>query len=257
MTATKKRAKKVKTSTRTGKVTRNKVTLADVMETLDKKAASAQHKADQIAYERDLLVREIEMENLGFFGHVGYAAGAVTSGVIGAVRVTLDAILDTLAAVGKAVWTFMGRVFDSALAFCGAVLRWVGSAILVASGKTREALLGVRERISSMNIDWVAVNSNLIKFMVAAAALGVGVTAGLMVGTATAGLAATGLIEIAGVGFASAAWYGKIVGLIMAALSAGVVADVVYTLGMAGVEQKVIASALNEAKAKRAAAATA
>lgn len=254
MTATKKRAvKKVKTSKRTGKVTRNKVTLDDVVETLDRKANAAQSKADRIAYERDILVHEIEMENLGFFGHVGYAAGAVTSGVIGAVRVTLDTILDSLAVVGKAVWTFLGKVFDSAFAFCGAVLRWVGDAILSASGKTREALVSVRERISSMNVDWVAVNSNLVKFMVAAAALGVGVTAGIMVGTVTAGLAATGLVEIAGVGFASAAWYGKVVGLIFAALSAGVVADVIYTLGMAGVEQRVLAAALNDAKAKNAA----
>lgn len=253
MAATKKRAKKVKTSTRTGKVTRNKVTLDDVVETLDRKVNAAQSKADRIAYERDLLVYEIERENLGFFGHVGYAAGAVTSGVIGAVRVTLDTILDSLAVVGKAVWTFLGKVFDSAFAFCGAVLRWVGDAILSASGKTREALVSVRERISSMNIDWVAVNSNLVKFMVAAAALGVGVTAGIMVGTVTAGLAATGLVEIAGVGLASAAWYGKVVGLIFAALSAGVVADVIYTLGMAGVEQRVLAAALNDAKAKNAA----
>lgn len=247
MTATKKKktARKVKTSKRTGRVTRNTVTRADV------------EGVERVVKERDGLIDEIKAEtDAGFFSGVGMVAGALTAGAVGAVKTTLDIVLDGIAAAGMAVWAFMGRVFDSAFAFVGAVLSWVSSAIAAATGKAREALLSVRERISSMNIDMVAASGNLIKFMVAAAALGIGVTAGVAVGTVTAGVAVGGLINV-GVATVSALWWGKVVGLIMAAISAGVVADVVYTLGSAGINDAMLAAAYDEAQARKATVATA
>jgi len=242
MTATKKRAKKVKTSKRTGRVTRNKVTKADVeaeVMPVGKINADLQTMLDEAR-------SEVEAVGVGPFGYVASALSTGTTALTEGVKVALSTILDALEATGRAVWTFLGKVFDSALAFVVNVCTWIDDVLRGAFGKTRQALLAVRERISSMNIDEVL--PGVVKFMVAAAAVGVGVTAGVAVAVVTGGIAASGLVNLAGVGLVNAAWYGKVVGVIAGALSAGVVTDVVYTMQMAGIEGRVLAHALNDAR---------
>ena len=157
--------------------------------------------------------------------------------------ISLDSLLDSLLAVGRAVYEFMGKVFHSIYEWCAGVLNWIGVQLRNAGGKAREALVYVRNLVSTKNVDWVAANTMAIKVLCGAAAVGVALTGGLVVGTTMAGIAAS-----AGAGVTTA----KVVGIISSGITAGVLAETCYTLFTAGVSKEEIAKARAEAIKKSA-----
>jgi hypothetical protein len=159
--------------------------------------------------------------------------GPVTGLVVGAGQV-LDALFDSLAVAATAVYEFMGKVFHSIYEWCASVLSWIGDQIKVATGKVKEAFEYVRGVVSSQNIDWVKVHTVAIKALCAAAAIGVGITGGILVGgtVGTVAVAAGATVEA-----------GKMVAIMSSAITGGVLAEACYTFLKAGVKVEDIASA--------------
>lgn len=153
---------------------------------------------------------------------------------------SLDSLLDSLVAVGTAVWEFLGKVYTTVMEWCSAVLSWIGNQIKAAVGKAKEAFAYVRKLVSSKNVDWIAVNTTAIKVLCAAAAVAVGVTGGIIVGGTLAGVAASA---------GASASVSKIVGILSAALTSGVLAEACFTLSQAGVREELIAKARAKALA--------
>jgi hypothetical protein len=178
------------------------------------------------------------------------SAGAVaaTGEFVGALATdattALSAILDGLAEVGKSVWVFLGKVYDTVLAYAGAVMGWLGEQITYATGKVKDALKYVYELVSSMSIDWVAVNSAAINLMTAAASFGLAVTVGGAVGLTMGTIA---------LNVGASQTFAQIVALLFGAVTAGCLSEVCYVLVRGGVDKTVVAKALKLAE-KRAAA---
>lgn len=162
------------------------------------------------------------------------------AGVGLAVGQSLDVLLDSLVAVGRAVWEFLGKVYTTVFEWCSAVLSWIGDQIKAAVGKAKEAFAYVRKLVSSKNVDWIAVNTTAIKVLCAAAAVAVGMTGGIIVGSTLAGVAA---------GAGASAGMTKLVGILTAAVSGSVLAEACYTLSQAGVRTELIAKARAQALA--------
>ena len=168
---------------------------------------------------------------------------AIVGGAYDGVSTTLQSILDGLAYVAGQVWMFLGRVYETALAYATAVVNWLGEQITYVSGKAREAFEYVSNLVGSMSVDWIAVNGAVINLLCAAAAFGVAVTTGAAVGVGMATLA-TGLV---GAGTAA-----KVTGILFAAITANCVAPVAYTLFQAGISREQIAEGLKAAEAQKA-----
>lgn len=243
---------RVKKSTRRGRVTRNPVTMDDVVASMDTAIERKKTKVNVLIDQRNALVDECENESLGLFGRVGKTAGVVVEGVIGFGRVALDTILDGLAAFGRGVLTFIGRVFDTVAEWVGAICTWLGECAYAVSGHARASLLGLKDWVASRRADWIATpgRATVIKWLAAAASVVVGISAGVMVGVTMAGVAG-GVFVSAGMTTASAVFYSKVVGLISAGLSGGFVSGILYSLWEAGVDRRVLASAYNEAQTRR------
>jgi hypothetical protein len=179
---------------------------------------------------------------------VGAGAVAATGEFIGAVATdattALSAILDGLAQAGKAVWVFLGKIYDSVLAYSSAVIGWLGEQITYATGKVKDALKYVYDLVSSMSIDWVAVNSAAINLMTAAASFGLAVTVGGAVGLTMGTIA---------LNVGASQTFAQIVALLFGAVTAGCLSEVCYVLVRGGVDKTVVAKALKLAE-KRAAA---
>ncbi|NBT76036.1 hypothetical protein EBZ80_25295 [bacterium] len=165
--------------------------------------------------------------------------GPVTALALGAGQ-ALDALLDGLVYAATAVYEFMGKVFHSIYEWCASVLSWISDQIKVATGKAREAFAYVKNVVSSQNIDWVAAHTFAIKALCAAAAIGVGITGGILVGGTVGGvaLAAGASIEV-----------GKMVAIMSSAITGGVLAEACYTFLKAGVNAEQIAVARQQALA--------
>lgn len=160
---------------------------------------------------------------------------------------SLDNLLDSLLAVGKAVWEFMGRVFSTIYEWAASVVSWIGAQMKNAGGKVREALSYVRNLVSTKNVDWLKVNTYAIKILCGAAAIGVAITGGVLVGSTIGGLAVA-----AGATVGTA----KLVSVLTCAVTAGVLAETCYTLFTAGVDKEEIAkaraTAIKNSKGRRA-----
>lgn len=156
---------------------------------------------------------------------VGLAYGATTA---------LDALIDGLAYAATAVYEFMGKVFHSIYEWCTSVLSWIGAQLKVATGKAKEAFAYVKSVVSSQNIDWVAAHTFAIKALCAAAAIGVGITGGILVGgtVGSVALAAGATVEAS-----------KMVAIMSSAITGGVLAEACYTFLKAGVKVEDIATA--------------
>ena len=165
---------------------------------------------------------------------------APTIGAIvgGTVATTLDAILDGLAAVGTAIWTFMGKIYDTAFAFVSAVYSWLGNAISATVGKTREALVYVKELVSSKDMDWLNFNRGVLDVLCSVAAFGIAVTAGVAVG---------GTIGATALSLGASLTVAKVAGVLMAASTAMVVSPMVHALALAGVDDTILAASLIKA----------
>lgn len=168
---------------------------------------------------------------------------AIVSGVYSGAATTLKSICDTLADAAQRVWVFLGHVYDTVVSYTKAVLTWVADQIAYAFGAAKKALQSVYDYVSSMSVDWVAVNGHVVNLMCAAAAFGVAVTAGTAVGVTTGAIAAT----VVGTGTAA-----KVTALLMAAITANAVGPVAYTLFQSGVSREQIALGLAEAEAQQA-----
>ena len=212
----------VKTSTVSGTATRRR------SKPLNK--AQIEQIVAEAVYMNDPFVRAYN----GTAALVGGAATATTT--------TFKNITDGLAYVAGQVWVFLGNVYETVLGYATAVVKWLGNQITYAVGKTREAFEYVSELVGSMSIDWIAVNGAVINLLCAAAAFGVAVTAGTMVGVGMATLAAT----MVGVGTVA-----KVTGILFAAITANCVAPVAYTLFKSGVSREVIAEGLQAAEAQQ------
>ena len=165
---------------------------------------------------------------------------APTIGAIvgGAVTTTLDAILDGLAAVGTAIWTFMGKIYDTAFGFVSAVYAWLGNAISATVGKTREALQYVQELVSSRDMDWLKLNRGVLDVLCSVAAFGIAVTTGVAVGATVGAMALT---------IGASITVAQVAGVLTAASAAMVVGPMVHSLALAGVDDTLLASALIKA----------
>jgi len=170
-------------------------------------------------------------------------SAAVVSGVYSATTTTFQNIYDSLAHVAGQVWVFLGQVYSTVIEYTTAVLHWIGEQIVYAYGATRKALEYVYEFVGSMTVDWIAVNGHVVNLLAAAAAFGVAVTTGVVVGAGMASLA-TGLV--------GAGTVAKVTGILFAAITANCVAPVAYTLFQAGISREEIAEALTEAEKKAA-----
>lgn len=159
--------------------------------------------------------------------------GPVTGLVLGAAS-ALDSLLDGLAYAATAAYEFMGKVFHSIYEWCASVLSWIGDQIAVATGKAKEAFAYVRSVVSSQNIDWVKVHTVAIKALCAAAAIGVGITGGILVG---------GTVGTVAMAVGATAEVGKMVAIMSSAITGGVLAEACYTFLKAGVKVEDIAEA--------------
>lgn len=159
--------------------------------------------------------------------------GPVTGLVVGAAS-ALDSLLDGLAYAATAAYEFMGKVFHSIYEWCASVLSWIGDQMQVATGKAKEAFAYVRSVVSSQNIDWVKVHTVAIKALCAAAAIGVGITGGILVG---------GTVGTVAVGLGATVEAGKMVAIMSSAITGGVLAEACYTFLKAGVKVEDIAEA--------------
>jgi len=164
---------------------------------------------------------------------------AAVSGAATTVTTTLQRILDGLAHVAGQVWVFLGQVYDTVLAYASAVVKWVNEQITYVSGKAKEAFTYVSELVSSMSIDWISVNGAVINLLCAAAAFGVAVTTGGIVGVGMASFASA---------FVGAGAVTKVTGILFAAITANCVAPVAYTLFKSGVSKELIAEGLQAAE---------
>lgn len=147
---------------------------------------------------------------------------------------SLDNLLDSLLAVGKAVWEFMGKVFTTIYDWCTSVLNWIGAQMKRAVGDAKLALAYVRNLVSTKNVDWIKLNTVAIKILCGAAAIGIAITGGVLVGSTIGGLAVA-----AGATVGAA----KLVSVLTCAVTAGVLAETCYTLFTAGVDKEEIAKA--------------
>lgn len=154
---------------------------------------------------------------------------------------SLDSLLDSLMAVGRAVYEFLGRVFNTIYEWCATVISWIGDCIKAAAGKTREAFEYVRSVISAKNVDWIKVHTNVVKALCAAAAVGLGVTGGLLVGGTVAGIAVTAGASVS---------VAKMTGILATAVTGGVLGEACFTFLKAGVHVEQIAEARTAALAK-------
>jgi len=160
---------------------------------------------------------------------------------------SLDNLLDSLLSVGRAVWEFMGRIFNTIYEWAASVLSWIGDQMRHAGGKVREALSYVRNLVSTRSVDWLKVNTYAVKILCGAAAIGVAITGGALVGSTIGGLAVA-----AGATVGTA----KLVSVLTCAVTAGVLAETCYTLFTAGVDKEEIAkaraAAIKNSKGRRA-----
>lgn len=159
--------------------------------------------------------------------------GPVTGLVVGAAQ-ALDDLLTGLTYAASAAYEFMGKVFHSIYEWCASVLSWLDNQIKAAPGKVKEAFTYVRSVVSSRNIDWIAVNTVAIKALCAAAAIGVAITGGVLVGVTVGGGA---------VAVGASVEAGRMIAIMSSAITGGVLAEACYTFMKAGLRVDDIACA--------------
>jgi hypothetical protein len=168
-------------------------------------------------------------------------SAAVLGGVGEGVYTVVEKAFSALKAIASGVWTFLGKVYASASEAVRAVINWLGQMVNAAVGEVKKALSYVKELVSSMNVDWVAVNSAVITLMAMAATIGVSVAAGILSGGAMAGVAA-------GLGASTTAQ--QVVAVLFGAVTAGCVSEVCYAFFQAGLRRELIAQCLTDAEAQ-------
>lgn len=169
------------------------------------------------------------------------------SDVLGTVGSTIVSVTETafnaLRDIAVGVWEFLGKLYTTAADAVRAVYNWLADLASRAYGAVKSALVRVKEYISSMNVDWLAVNSTCIKLMAAAAAIGIGTTVGLAAGV-TMGALAGGLGAPVVIQQATA--------LIFGAVTAGCTYEVAYALNCAGLSRASLAAMIAAAQRKSA-----
>jgi hypothetical protein len=169
-----------------------------------------------------------------FIGGVAEVVAVPVAGLVYGATTALDAILDGLTYVATAAYEFMGKIFATIQQWVAAVMAWLGNCIAAVTGKTKEAFSYVREVVASKNVDWIAVNTVAIKALCAAAAVGVAITGGVLVGgtVGTLALTAGATVEAS-----------KMVAIMSSAITGGVLAEACYTFMKAGLKVDDIARA--------------
>lgn len=165
------------------------------------------------------------------------ALGNVFTATGAAIERVANTAFAALENIATGVWNFLGKIYTSAVDAVKAVLAWVSDMAKTAVGQTQKALVALRELIGSMNIDWVKVHGRAVQIVATAAAIGLGITAGVVTGGVMAGLA---------VSIGAPVVVSQITGVLFAAITAGCVYEVAYMLNMAGIQQAQIAAAMKQ-----------
>jgi hypothetical protein len=164
--------------------------------------------------------------------------GPITALVVGATE-TLEALLSSVVEIAGVVYEFMGHVYNSMKEFLTAALNWLSAQASWATGKAKDAYMAARgyivELVSSQNISVSAVN-----VLCGAAAIGVAITGGILVGTTIGGVA---------IAAGAATETAKMVAIMTSAITGGVLAETCYTFFKAGVRAEVIGEARKQALA--------
>lgn len=104
------------------------------------------------------------------------------------VTTVLTTLADAIQKIASGVWAFLGRVYNAFAEAVAAMVGWVKEMAQAAYGQARKALTAVHELVSSMNVN--DINVGMLKLVAAAAAVGLGVTTGAVVGVSAAAVAA-------------------------------------------------------------------
>lgn len=156
-----------------------------------------------------------------------------------AVGGVFSAVIEGLQNIANAVWSFCGKVYLTCRDTLTAMYQWLGAQCAYATGEGKKAFGKLRELVGSMNVESTAVA--ITKLVAAAAAIGLAITAGTVVGVTMAGLATS---------IGASATVAKIAGVLFAATTTMCVAEVVYALSVTGLSDEVIAAGMVEAQAK-------
>jgi hypothetical protein len=205
-----------------------------------KKASATRTKSKPLTREDIEQIVEETVHSNSPLVRVYDGTAAVLGGIGEGIYTITEKAFSALKAIASGVWTFLGRIYASAADAVRAVVNWLGQMATAAVGKVREALSYVKELISSMNVDWVAVNNVAINLMVAAATIGISVVAGVLSGGAMAGVAAS---------LGGSTLVQQITAVFFGAVTAGCVAEVAYAFFQAGVRRELLATCLTEAEA--------
>ena len=165
------------------------------------------------------------------------------SAVSDGVYTVVEKALGALKAIASGVWTFLGKVYASASEAVCAVMNWLSQMTAAAVGEAKKALSYVQELISSMNVDWVAVNATAITLIAGAASIGVAVAAGLVSGAAMAAVAGS---------LGGSTLVQQVVAVLFGATTAVCVNEVCFAFFKAGLSEELIAQCLTEAQTQQA-----
>lgn len=151
----------------------------------------------------------------------------------------LSTLADAIKKIASGVWAFLGRAYNAFAEAVASMVAWVKEMADAAYGRAKQALTAVHELVSSMNVG--DINAGMLKFVAAAAAIGVGMTVGVAVGVTTGGVVAS---------FGASAVVIKATMIMFAAVSGGATSAACFALFEGGVGESVLARILPAVEAK-------